>query len=298
MPKFDTEGETFTSFDGTPLGLTVWEAESTDDPEHVVVGIHGMNDWAGAYQFVAPIWAREGVTVYAYDQRGFGRSPNKGIWPDEDLLRKDLHTAISVARAKHPNAVLTVMGISMGGAVAMSNYAVDEPLDADRLILSGPGLRGWGAMRLAYRPSLWLSARIRPGWVVTPPRGVRIEPTDNWDRLEQIWANPLMTRSNRIDQVHGVVSVMENGHKGAAYLPANTLISYGANDYVIPKRAVKRTFKNLPDHVRGVYYENGYHMLLRDKQSDVVARDYLAFMHDPAQPLPSGAPDLPFRSER
>ncbi len=298
MPHFDIEAEKFISFDGTPLGLSVWEAEGVKEPEHIVVGIHGMNDWAGAYQFVAPIWAKEGVAVYAYDQRGFGRSPNKGIWPKEDLLREDLHTAIRVARQKHPNAVLTVIGISMGGAVAMSTFNTEKPVDADRLILSGPGLRGWGAMRLAYRPSLWLSARIRPGWVVTPPRGVRIEPSDNWDRLEKIWANPLMTRSNRIDQVHGCVSVMENGHRGARNLPKNTLLSYGANDFVIPKRAVKRTFGILPAHVRGVYYENGYHMLLRDKQSDVVALDYLAFMRDPERALPSGAPDLPYREQR
>ena len=169
MPQFMPEANQFISFDGALLGLTVWDAETTGEPEHVVVGIHGMNDWAGAYQFVAPIWAKAGVTVYAYDQRGFGRSPNKGIWPKEELLRKDLHTAIKIARARHPNAKLTVIGISMGGAVAMSTFNTDTPLDADRLILSGPGLRGWGAMRLAYRPSLWLSARINPGWIVTPP---------------------------------------------------------------------------------------------------------------------------------
>ena len=298
MPRFEPESETFVSFDGSKLGLTVWEAEGTADPGHVVVGLHGMNDWAAAYQFVAPIWAKEGVTTYAYDHRGFGRSPNKGIWPNEDLLRQDLHTAVEVARREHPDAVITVVGISLGGAVAMSTYQTAKPLQADRLILSGPGLRGWGAMRLAYRPSLWLSARVRPGWVVTPPKGVRIEPTDHLERLSEIWSNPHMTRANRIDQVHGAVSVMENGHKGAPYLPENTLVSYGASDYVIPQRTVKRTFKLLPAHVRGVYYEAGFHMLLRDKQSDVVAADYLAFMRDPSGPLPSGAPDLPFRPSR
>ena len=296
MPEFDQTNEKFISFDGAELGLTVWEAEGADTPEHVIVGIHGMNDWAGAFQFVAPVWAKAGVTTYAYDQRGFGRSPNRGLWPEEELLREDLHTAIAVARQKHPNALITVIGISMGGAVAMSAYNTERPLEVDRLILSGPGLRGWGAMRLAYRPSLWLSARIRPGWVVVPPKGVRIEPTDNWDRLNVIWQNANMTRENRIDQVHGVVSVMESGHKAAAKLPAATLMSYGANDYVIPERAVKRTFKLLPEHVRGVYYENGWHMLLRDKQSDLVAADYLAFMQDPDARLPSGSPDLPFRN--
>ena len=297
MPRFDPGADQFISFDGAALGLTVWSSAQAGEPDHVVVGVHGMNDWAAAFQFVAPLWAEAGVTTYAYDQRGFGRSPNKGLWPKEELLRKDLHTAVEIARKRHPDAVITVVGISMGGAVAMSTYDTDTPLEADRLILSGPGLRGWGALRLAYRPSLWLSARLRPGWVVTPPKGVRIEPTDNWDRLEKIWANPHMTRANRIDQVHGAVSVMESGHKGASRLPPLTLVSYGANDYVIPKRNVKRTFRLLPAHVRGVYYEAGYHMLLRDKQSDLVAADYLSFMRDPHAPLPSAAPDLPFRDK-
>jgi len=120
MPHFDPAADSFVSFDGARLGLTVWEGESETPPEHVIVGVHGMNDWAGAFQFVAPVWAEEGVTTYAYDQRGFGRSPNKGIWPKEDLLRKDLQTAVALARKRHPDAQLTVIGISMGAAVAMS----------------------------------------------------------------------------------------------------------------------------------------------------------------------------------
>jgi len=34
-------------------------------------------------------------------------------------------------------------------------------------------------------------------------------------------------------------------------------------------------------------YENGYHMLLRDLQGEVVLRDILAWINE--QPLPSGA---------
>jgi alpha-beta hydrolase superfamily lysophospholipase len=34
-----------------------------------------MNDYAEAFTLAAPIWAEEGITTYAIDQRGFGRSP-------------------------------------------------------------------------------------------------------------------------------------------------------------------------------------------------------------------------------
>lgn len=293
-PQFDRAAERFTSFDGAPLGLTVWDAEA-GDPEIVVVGIHGMNDWANAFFMAAPYWARHGVTTYGYDQRGFGRSPNRGIWPEEELLREDLRTAVRLARAAHPDAILVVVGISMGAAVAMSTFGAEDAPEIDRLVLSGPGLRGWGALPISYRTSLWMSARIRPAWIVRPPRRfVRIEPTDNVEMLQEIWSNPLMLRENRIDQVHGVVSVMETAHKRAPGLPAPTLVSYGANDYVIPPQGMQRTSADFPDHVRTVYYPKGYHMLLRDLQAETVWSDYLAFFRDPDAELPSGEGMFPW----
>ncbi len=294
VPRFEPDASRFVSFDGAELGLTVWQADGAA-PDIVIVGLHGMNDYANAFHMAAPWWAERGVTTYAYDQRGFGRSPGHGIWPQEQLLREDLKTAVRLARARHPDAVLGVVGISMGGAVAMSTFAEGDAPAVDRLILSGPGLRGWGALPLHYRASLWLSANLRPGWVVRPPRRiVRIEPSDNVEMLRRTWSDPLMQRHNRIDQVLGVVSLMERAHRAAESLPAPTLASYGANDYVIPDGAMRRTALRLPGHVRSVYYPNGYHMLLRDLQAQTVWADYLAFLRDPDAPLPSGASPWPW----
>lgn len=298
MPTFDVEGERFVSFDGAELGLTVWQAAGA--PEVVVVGLHGMNDWANAFFMAAPYWAERGVTTYAYDQRGFGRSPHKGIWPQEELMREDLRTAVRLARARHPAARIAVVGISMGGAVAASAFGSQDPPDAELLVLSGPGFRGWGALPAAYRASLWISARVRPGWVVTPPRRVvRIEPTDNVEMLREIWASPNMTRENRIDQVHGVVSLMERAHDRVPNLPSNVpvLVTYGAKDIVIPQAAMARTARILPAHVRTAYYEAGYHMIMRDLQAEVVHADTLAFLMDPDGALPSGAPPIPWAPE-
>ena len=140
--------------DGARLGLTVWKPDGDQTAEHVIVGIHGMNNYAGEFRLAAPEWAKAGMTVYAYDQRGFGRSPGRGYWPDEALMREDLRTAVSIARKRHPDATLTVVAISMGAAVAVTAFASATPPDADRLILSGPGLRGWSVMNPAYAGAL------------------------------------------------------------------------------------------------------------------------------------------------
>ncbi len=297
MPGFDLTSERFTSFDGAELGLTVWPAEGTDQPEYVVVGVHGMNDYALAFEYAGPYWAARGVTTYAYDQRGFGRSIDRGRWPQEELMREDLRTAVRLARARHPDAILSVVGISMGAAVAMTAFGSDAPPEqVDRLILSGPGLRGWGGLPFMHKASLWASTKVRPGWIVVPPKVVvrRITPSDNHDMLVRRGQDELNLFDNRIDQVYGVVSVMENGHKAASRLPKNTLVLYGARDEIIPEHYMRRTAPTLPLHVRTAYYENGYHMLMRDLQHETVLADQLTFMQDPETPLPSAAPPIPW----
>lgn len=297
MPKFEVSEDRFISFDGAELGLTVWDTDT--NPDVVVVGIHGMNDYANAFHMAAPYWAAHGVKTYAYDQRGFGRSVGRGDWPDEEVMREDLRTAVKLVREAHPDATLAVVGISMGGAMTMTAFGSDRPPEGvDRLVLSGPGLRGWGTMPLVQQAALWASVRVRPGWVVVPPKFVKIEPSDNVEMLRRTWSNPLMIRQNKIEQVHGVVTLMENAHKAAPRLPENvpTLLTYGAKDIVIPEKGLKRTVRRLPAHVRTAYYPNGYHMILRDLQSEIVHQDVLEFLLDGDAELPSGVGEVPGRN--
>ncbi len=297
VPAFLDKENVMIAHDGARLGLTVWKPEAGGRVRHVIVGIHGMNNYAGEFRLAAPVWAGEGRVVYAYDQRGFGRSPGRGYWPEEELMREDLRTAVRIARARHPEATLSVIAISMGAAVAITAFSSDRPPDADRLILSGPGLRGWGVLNPVYGASLRLSTRLGPGWIVQTPSFAQPKMTDNAAFLALQAADPLHTRQNRIDQIHGVVTLMENAHNAASGLPHGlpVLASYGARDEVIPPEGPRRTARQLPGHVRTVYYPEGHHILLSDLQRGRVIADYSAFMDDPDSALPSGNSEWPFR---
>lgn len=297
MPDLLTDQQILIAHDGARLGLSSWAAEGASAPEHVIVGIHGMNNYAGEFRLAAPEWAKLGMTVYAYDQRGFGRSVNRGIWAGEDLMREDLRTAVSLARARHPDATVSVVAISMGAAVAITAFASDRPPEADRLVLSGPGLRGWGALNPAFARSLRLMRAISPGLVVKPPAFAKPKMSDNRDFLALQDSDPLHSTSNRVDQLFGAVTVMEQAHEAAPRLPAHipVLASYGARDKVVPAAGPRRTAKRFPAHVRTVYYPEGYHILLSDRQRGRVIADYSAFLRDPAGPLPSGEGEWPFR---
>lgn len=297
MPALLDDEGAMLAHDGDRLGLTVWKPAKDASPDHVIVGVHGMNNYAGEFRLAAPEWAAQGRIVYAYDQRGFGRSAGRGLWPEEELMREDLRTAVGLARARHPGVPLTVIAISMGAAVAITAFASGRPPQADRLILSGPGLRGWGALPPVYRGALKLLGGVSPGLVVRPPALAKPRMSDNAAFVALQDADPLHARENRIDQITGVVTVMEHAHEAASQLPARlpVLVSYGAHDRVVPPEGPRRTFKRFPPHVRTVYYPDGYHVLLSDNQRGKVIADYAAFMDNPAADLPSGCGAWPFR---
>src|SRR5258706_4453963 len=137
------ESDAIVSFDGARLGLSEWDA--SDDPWAVIVGVHGMNDYANAFHMAAPWWAEQGVTTVAYDQGGFGRSPGRGVWAGDELMVEDLRTVTALVRRKYPHALLVVAGESLGGAVAAEAFASDRPPTADRLVLLSPAVWGWAA---------------------------------------------------------------------------------------------------------------------------------------------------------
>ena len=136
------ESDAFVSFDGARLGLKHWQAEG-GEPWAVIVGLHGMNDYANAFHLAAPWWASQGIATYAFDQRGFGASPRRGVWGGKELMVEDLRTLTALVRQRHPKAIIAVAGVSMGGAVAIEAFASDRPPAADRLILLAPGVWGW-----------------------------------------------------------------------------------------------------------------------------------------------------------
>ncbi len=294
QPRFEPAAERFISFDGAPLGLTAWLPPEGQEPTAVIIGLHGMNDYANTFYLAGPWFAERGVALYAYDARGFGRSPNRGVWGGSDLMSEDLRTAIAVARRTHPNAKIAVVGDSMGAATTIATFGDEHPPEVDRVILVAPAVWGWSTLPDHYAMTLWLGAHTFPSRAVQPPRGVvrRRTASDNREALLQAGRAPHMIWSTRIDALYGLVSLMERASDRSANLQGDVLFLYGAHDQIIPRASAVSAARRLPASARTAEYENGWHWLLRDQQREVVYADILAFIEDPDAPLPSAAPPL------
>lgn len=276
--------------DAARLPFLRWGPEAADG---VIVALHGMNDSSAAFHLAGPAWAERGIATYAYDQRGFGGAPGRGLWAGEARMTQDLRVVVDLVRARHPGATLAVIGESMGGAVAISAFASDSPPSADRVILLAPAVWGWSSQSVPNRFSLRIAAGLFGDRAVEPPdwalRDIRA--TDNLIQLVRNGADPAFIRNTRFDTLSGLVDLMESASHDLGRMRAPTLLMYGARDDIIEKGPMRRALERAasPPNLQTAWYPQGYHLLNRDLQAATVYRDVEAWMRSPSEPLPSGA---------
>jgi alpha-beta hydrolase superfamily lysophospholipase len=286
--------EALTMSDGETLPLRRW-LPASGTPRAVIVALHGFNDYAAAFEAPGRAWAAAGIATYAYDQRGFGATREPGIWPGGAVLIDDLRTAVRLIRARNPGVPLYLLGESMGGAVVMAAATSAEPPACDGLILVAPAVWVGQTQGPLQSAALWLATRLIP-WMKFTGADLDIWPTDNMAVLRQMSRDPLVIKATRVDAINGLVDLMDRAYAAAARLRAPALILYGSEEQVIPADAVLAALHRLPPEPAAVrriaVYPKGYHMLLRDLNAGIVRDDVLAWIENPAAPLPSGADQL------
>lgn len=263
--------------DGQRLPVKKWNGDGPVTA--VIIALHGFNDYRMAFDAPATWWARHGITTYAYDQRGFGDTAGRGIWAGTEALKSDLRLMVSSVRRQHPDARVLVLGESMGGAVAMAALCDGEGgrLPVDGVILAAPAVWGWSSMNPLYRVALWLSAHTIP-WKRVTGGSLEITPSDNIEMLRALGRDPLVIKKTRIDAVYGLTGLMERAYRNASKLNVPILLLYGRHDEIIPAEPIHKVAERLNGASRTIIYENGYHMLLRDLQAEVVWRDILEWI--------------------
>lgn len=273
--------------DGVALPLRTWRPEG--EPWGVVIALHGFNDHGRAFEMPGTAWAERGLLVHAYDQRGFGASEHRGIWPGWERMAADFWSAVAAAQAEYPGLPVFAVGESMGGAVILSGFS--PPLQPARLgagtpavagvILSAPAVWGRATMPAAYRWGLWFFAHALP-WHPVSGSGLRRRASDNDEALRQLWEDPLTIRHTRTDSVWGLVNLMDAALASAGRIDVPVLTLYGERDEIVPPGPVDRMLRSLPEAAEHRRYPEGWHLLFRDLNAPQVWQDTFVWMHEQA----------------
>jgi len=262
--------------DGASLPLTPWPAK---EPRAVLVALHGFNDYRRAFELSAPELAARGITVYAYDQRGFGETETAGRWAGHAALVADATGVLRRLRAHHPDRPLYLLGHSMGAAVAVGVAAREEAGELlDGVILAAPAAWGWSELNPFYRAVLWTLARVAPGWELTG-RGLERVASDNHEALLALGRDPNVIKQTRIDAIYGLVDLMEHALDAAPDVRVPALALYGEKDEIVPRHAIDALIARLPEDRTSVCgYPEGWHLLLRDLGRNRVIADIVSFI--------------------
>lgn len=248
--------------DGLVQPVTRWRA---DDPTAVVLFLHSFGDYREAAALTGPWLAERGITVYAYDQRGFGETARRGYWPGADALIQDMRAVVELLRQRYPTRPLYVIGESMGASVALAADARGHLHGVEGLIAVGPGVRENIRFRRGWDALLWAGSRIAPGFNYPINRNDdgSLHPT----AAERLGDDPGVFQRVRIDTYAGLVRLTDEASDRANSLSRPSLILYGADDGMVPETSVCALYRRHPGPRQLLIQQGGSHLLLQ-------ARDY------------------------
>jgi alpha-beta hydrolase superfamily lysophospholipase len=274
--------------DGARLPLRVWQAAG--QPLAIVVGVHGLNDYAQGFERMGVFLAARGFTVYAFDQRGFGRTAEAGIWAGDERLADDAWQVARLLRARHPGVPLYAFGESMGGAVLLHALARHPPGWIDAVVLSAPAVWKRGSMRRYQRLPLNVLSHSLRGLKLSG-RMLGREPSDDPTALAAWRNDPLVIRRTRVDVLWGVADLMDAVTLEPPTPGVPVLVLYGAHDEIVPPGPVCAWLETLPASAdwQTALYPSGWHLLTRSLDGARVLGDLAAWFEHPGTGLPSGA---------
>jgi acylglycerol lipase len=250
------------TLDGGRLYYQVWE--SPDARAEVVIA-HGYAEHSGRYAQVAAELVAAGVTVWALDHRGHGRSAGErgdiGSWyqavADLDLL---------VDLASTSSRPIFLVGHSMGGAIALA-YAEEHQARLAGLSLSAPAIvippEMLALAELDEIPALPLADAVS-----TDPDVVQAYKDDP---LNYLGAPP-----RNLLRVMGAVEAILAGLPGLT-LPVHVM--QGSGDLLIPVDALRKVVAGVssPDLTARVW-PNLFHEIYNEKTNGAVVADLVAWI--------------------
>ncbi|HEX6479536.1 MAG TPA: alpha/beta hydrolase [Ktedonobacteraceae bacterium] len=114
-PSIAVAIEELSTMDGCKHFLRSWNTGSSE----ILLILHGLGAHSGWFIDMGNSLASQGLTVYAMDHRGFGRSAGMdGHIDDYHTYVEDIEFIVAHIRKGHPGARLYMLGHSMGGIFA------------------------------------------------------------------------------------------------------------------------------------------------------------------------------------
>ena len=162
-------------------------------------------------------------------------------------------------------------------------------------MLLAPGVWGWSTQGPLNSAALNIAARALGDVALEPPEFITrdIHASSNTLELIRNGRDPMNILATRFDTVYGLVDLMETASRSLGRIRGDAVLMYGAHDEIVKRGPMRLALERaLADGgaLKTAWYPNGWHLLNRDLDAEIVYRDVAAWLRNPDAALPSGAP--------
>ncbi|CCM02052.1 uncharacterized protein FIBRA_04128 [Fibroporia radiculosa] len=272
-----------------------------------IVFIHGAAEHAGRYTDFHSSLAENGVTVFVYDQRGFGRTALDAEHKSKDsaygrtcrtLQLEDLEWAVQHVRTQFNELPLFLMGFSMGGSLAFSFVSRDSPPSAKAATSLVSGIIGCApTIHLTKPPSTIVRSVGRLVALVAPNMLVPVK-NKTQDLSRNVQTNKAYVEDPLVGMPGSFRSVGDLISGGAALLDKDyqlwpprlpLLILQGTADQVSDPASTQAFFDKLPvEDKKLVIYPDACHELHNEPVHKEVVSESVAFIKSHSSQIRSG----------
>jgi lysophospholipase len=244
-----------------------------------LVMVHGFSAHCGLYRHVVAAFAAHGIAVTQFDCRGHGRSDGRrGHVDDFADYRDDLAAVVAWARRQDPRLPWTLLGHSLGGAIALDFLLGEARLEKPAgLVLVAPWLKLRMKVPAPKRLAANIAARVLP--TLTMPNGLRAEDVSrNPLVLANFDKDPLVHHEASAGWFMTTLRAQARIRAHARDLNVPTLLLLAGEDRIVANEA-NQAFADVAGRiveVRG--YEHLFHEVFLEPEAPVVVADIATWL--------------------
>ncbi len=269
------EGQ-FQGVGGLSLYYQRWRPETTQ-ARAVIVLLHGDFAHSGWYLNLPTYEVPRGYAVYAFDRRGWGRSPGqRGYIHSWSEHLDDLDAFLQRVRAQEPGRPIFLMGHTGSSSIVLE-YALHHPQDMHGVLCVSPVLDTSALAPAILRRLMHVLSRLWPHLTLDVKRqfdagAVSVSHDPAYVKL--IREDPLRTTKVTPRWLAEGENAMQRVNAQAAHFPVPLLLLVGGADRNSSPEASKAFFQQVTLSDEELHeYAGAYTNLLSDTVSEAVLSD-------------------------
>ncbi len=262
-------------------GVTLfYNAVLPENPRALLMIVHGLSEHGGRYRLLQRELAEAGFAVFAYDQRGFGKSTGRRTYVAHytDFLN-DLKEVVATAKSAHPERPVFLIGHSLGGLV-VSAFCIQFPKEEVKgIILSAPAYEFFPLPRIIHFLGialnfLWPTIQIRyPSDKERLSHDPKVGVAFRADPLAQSCGTPRFYHALR------EMNDMVKGRADEIALP--TLILQGTEDTIVVPSGAQALYDAIRSEKKKlIFYDRFYHEPFNEIGRERVVADVVCWLND------------------